>query len=98
MKAARVDANQPLITAALRQVGATVQPIHTVGKGCPDLLVGYRGENFLLELKDGDKRPSARKLTSFEAEWHETWRGKVFVVCDVKEALTAIGALRGTIS
>jgi DNA-binding NarL/FixJ family response regulator len=39
-RAAKVDANQTEITAALRQMGATVQHIHTVGKGCPDLLVG----------------------------------------------------------
>ncbi len=97
-RAARVDANQSEIVDALRKVGATVQPLHTVGKGCPDLLVGYRGENHVLELKDGSKPPSARKLTDDELEWHDSWRGRVFVVNDVREALIAIGALRGTIS
>ena len=91
--ARRVDTNQSTITAALRQVGASVQPIHTLGKGVPDLLVGYRGVNHVLEIKDGAKPPSAQKLTSDEAHWHATWRGRVIVVRSVDEALAAIGAL-----
>lgn len=97
-RAAKVDANQADIVAALRMAGATVQPLHAVGKGCPDLLVGYQRVNYLLEVKDGSKVPSAQKLTDDQVEWHELWRGHAAVVNDVKSALTAIGALRGTIS
>ena len=97
-RAAKVDANQADIVAALRMAGATVQPLHAVGKGCPDLLVGYQRVNYLLEVKDGSKVPSAQKLTEDQVEWHELWRGRSAVVNDVKSALTAIGALRGTIS
>ena len=68
-RAARIDRNQPDIIKALRYAGATVQPTHTLGKGCPDLLVGFRGENFLLEIKDGRKSPSHRKLTNDETTW-----------------------------
>lgn len=67
-RAARVDANQAAIAEALRSCGATVQLIHTVGKGCPDLLVGFGGINLLLEVKDGSKPPSKRKLTPDESE------------------------------
>ena len=97
-RAAKVDANQSDIVAALRMAGATVQPLHAVGKGCPDLLVGYQRVNYLLEVKDGSKVPSAQKLTEDQVEWHELWRGQSAVVNDVKSALLAIGALRGTIS
>lgn len=90
--ARKVDANQAAITAALRRVGASVQPLHTVGQGCPDLLVGYRGVNSVLEVKDGTKPPSAQKLTPDEANWHARWRGQVTIVRTVDEALTAIGA------
>jgi hypothetical protein len=31
-----------------------------VGRGVPDLLVGWRGTNLLLEVKDGNKPQSAR--------------------------------------
>lgn len=92
MRAAKVDANQSEIVAALRRVGATVQPLHTVGKGCPDLAVGWRGQTFLIEVKDGNKPPSARKLTDDQVEWHGGWKGQVAVVKSVDEALAAIGA------
>ena len=73
---------------ALRAAGATVQHLHTVGHGCPDILVGIRGcENYLLEIKDGAKPPSKRRLTKDEARWHRRWRGQVDVVKDVDEAL-----------
>jgi len=91
MRAAKIDANQPKIVNMLRLVGCSVQPLHRVGQGCPDLLVGYHGQNLLFEVKDGQKPPSARKLTPAEAEWHETWRGQVVTVSSVREALEAIG-------
>lgn len=90
-RAAKVDRNQPEIVAALRDVGASVQPLHSVGKGCPDLLVGFRGANYLLEVKDGRLAPSDRKLTAAQAEWHPAWRGHATVVKSVDEALKAIG-------
>lgn len=89
----RIDDNQPAIVAALRAVGATVQSLATVGKGCPDLLVSYRGVNHLLEVKDGAKPPSRRQLTPDEARWHQQWRGPVAVVTSEAEALAAIGAV-----
>lgn len=87
----RVDENQPEIVAALRKAGASVEPLHTVGKGCPDLMVGYRGDNFVLEVKDGRKPPSARGLTDAQIRWHMLWRGHVKIVNNVDEALAAIG-------
>ena len=90
-RAAAVDANQPEIVKALRDVGASVQHLHTVGKGCPDIAVGFRGKNYLLEIKDGSKPPSGRKLTTDEAEWHLKWGGAVSIVNTTNEALLAIG-------
>ncbi len=90
-RAAKVDRNQPEIVGALRAVGASVEPLHAVGKGCPDLLVGFRGVNHLLEVKDGSLPPSARKLTEAQQQWHPSWRGNVVVVKSVDEAMKAIG-------
>jgi hypothetical protein len=89
-RAAKVDANQAEIVAALRQIGASVQPLHAVGQGCPDLLVGWRGMVSLLEIKDGSKPPSARKLTPDQEKWHAAWRGQVAVVETVEQAIAAI--------
>ena len=68
-----------------------MQPLHTVGKGCPDLLCGVRGTNLLVEIKDGQKVPSARKLTPDEAAWHQSWRGQVAIVESVDDALLLVG-------
>ena len=91
MRAARVDGNQREIVQALREAGATVQHLHTVGKGCPDVLVGYRGANLLLELKDGSLPPSRQKLTADEEYWHTVWRGQVEIARSVEDALRIIG-------
>lgn len=89
-RAAKVDANQTEIVQALRQIGATVQSLAAVGNGCPDLLVGFRGKNWLLEIKDGNKPPSAQALTPHQVEWHRVWAGHVVVVNSVDSAIAAI--------
>lgn len=89
----RVDANQPEIVARLREVGASVTPTHEIGRGFPDLAVGFRGITYLVEVKDGSKPPSKRRLTPDEQEWHETWRGQVAIIETVDDALRLIGVL-----
>jgi hypothetical protein len=90
-RAARIDANQPEIVAALRGVGAAVQPLHTVGRGCPDLLVSHRMQTYLIEIKDGAKPPSARRLTQDQLDWHDAWRDTVHIVSTVADALRVLG-------
>lgn len=92
-RAARTDSNQTEIVEALRAIGCSVQSLASVGQGVPDLLVGFMKKNFLLEVKDGDKSPSQRRLTTDELLWHNGWNGKVAVVNNVKEALAAVGAV-----
>jgi len=89
-RAARVDENQGLIVKALRACGATVRII-TQGDGIPDLLVGYRGHTILMEVKDGNKPPSARQLTTAEQIFFDQWTGgKLFIVNSVEEALAVL--------
>ena len=90
-RAAKTDENQAEIVAALRLVGWSVLPLHAVGKGCPDLLVAKGEQTFLMEVKDGAKPPSARKLTPDQVEFHAAWRGRIVVVCSVREAMEAVG-------
>ena len=87
----RVDANQGEIVKALRQIpGCTVSSLAAVGKGMPDLLVGYMGTNYLLECKDGSKPPSQRKLTPDQVKWHGSWGGSVHIVTSHEDALEVI--------
>lgn len=88
--ASNVDANQGDIVDALRAIGATVELLHRVGGGVPDLLVGYRGTNHCLEVKDGSKAPSDRRLTPDQIRWHGAWRGRVHVVINTDEAIAVV--------
>jgi len=86
-RANRIDENQNDIVAALRKAGATVRVI-SQGEGIPDLLVGFRGETILLEVKDGNKPPSARTLTPAEKKFFDEWEGGLcMVVKSVEDAL-----------
>ncbi len=90
-RAAKIDANQPMIVEALRKAGATVQSLAAVGQGVPDLLVGYRNKTALVEVKDGSKCPSARQLTTEQQQWHQNWKGGTLaVVPDVEAALRVL--------
>ena len=82
----RVDGNQREIVAALRAAGCTVQHLHEVGHGCPDLLVGRGGENFLIEVKMPGKR-----LNSREWRWFGDWKGQVGIAWNVADALCIAG-------
>ena len=89
-RAARVDENQSDIVTALRAIGATVRVI-SQGDGIPDLLVGFMGKTILLEVKDGKKPPSARKLTPAEQKFFDEWRGgSLAIVNTVDEAIAAV--------
>jgi hypothetical protein len=90
-RASNLDSNHTAVVLALRAIGATVQSLASMHGGVPDLLVGYHGHNVLLEVKDGEKPPSARTLTREEVEWHETWGGQVDTVYTAEDAqLTVI--------
>ena len=51
MRAKRVDTNQKEIIHALRTFGAVIVDLSGVGKGCPYLLVGFKGKTYLIEVK-----------------------------------------------
>lgn len=91
---ARVDKNQPEIVRTFRQLGCTVEHLHAKGQGCPDLLVGVAGLNLVVEVKDGKKPPSARKLTRFQEWWFLTWQGQRCVIKSTDEAAALVKAAR----
>lgn len=86
--AKRTDHNQSEIVQALRAAGATVESLHEVGRGVPDLMVGFRGDTFLFEVKG----PRGR-LNALQVAWHGQWAGQVCVVRSAEEALRVVGAV-----
>ena len=75
MRAKRVDVNQKDIVHALKSFGATVVDLSGVGKGCPDLLVGFNNKTYLIEVK----RDGKAKFTPQQLQFNELWRGGMVV-------------------
>lgn len=88
--AARTDSNHQLIVKTLRDCGCSVQSLAALGEGVPDLLVARNGIMWLLEVKDGSKCPSQRKLTPAQQTWKATWKAPVKIVTTIAEALNAV--------
>ncbi len=80
----RRDGNEGPIIAALKAVGASVAQLS--GPNLPDLLVGYCGGNWLLEVKT----PKG-KLSDGQAIGFARWAGNINVVRSPEEALRRIG-------
>jgi hypothetical protein len=85
--AARIDANQAQIVSALRAAGAYVWII-----GLPvDLLVGYKGQTFLVEIKTSAKK----RLTTLQGDFFNKWSGSTLARIDSPDAaLRMIGLLK----
>ena len=86
----RVDDNQAGIHDRLFEWGCSVESIASVGKGCPDSLVGYMGENFIFEIKNPKRKPCERKLRDNQLEWHTNWKGHVNKIETFEEAVEII--------
>jgi len=89
---ARVDANQSEIVKALRKHGAHVL-ITSQLKNAFDILVGYKGKLYIVEIKDGSKVKSNRKLTQGEqkcADGFESVGVTYHVIESVEQALEMI--------
>jgi len=88
----KTDANQASIVSALRQVGASVVDLSAVGRGVPDLLVGFRGQTYLLEVKN---KLGRNRLTADQDVFLAWWHGvPPIIVYNESDALTAIDAVR----
>lgn len=86
-RAAKKDANHQEIVSALLRLGFSVMDTAAVGQGFPDLVVARAGVNFLVEIKDGGKPPSARRLTRDQIEFHSRWASRIVMLYSVEEAV-----------
>jgi hypothetical protein len=84
-RAAKRDANERAIINALASIGATVVQVSETG--FPDLVVGYSGITWLMEVKAPGKG-----LTADQQDFHKVWRGShIHMVESVEQAFRAIG-------
>jgi hypothetical protein len=82
--AQKPDSNQPEIVAGLEKMGCSVYDAHRVGE-IPDIIVGYRGWNTLMEIKI-----LGAKLKQSQKDWHRDWRGHSCVVHSLEEAIEVV--------
>lgn len=73
------DANHDELVSYAVRVGFTVLETHNLNDGL-DLLVGLCGLDQRIEIKDGAKVPSKRRLSAGEAQVFTVWRGRLPVV------------------
>lgn len=84
MRHGRRDTTHKEVRDALRSIGATVVDTGDVGGSFPDLVVGYRGKTFLVEVK-GPKTKVTDGQSAFAAEWRGA---QVVVLRSGHEAIT----------
>lgn len=83
-RAAKTDANHAEIVAHFRSHGWSVLNVSQL-KHCCDIFVSKGGETIAIEIKDGSKIPSARKLTEGEKKFKRCWQGKYAVIENTEE-------------
>jgi hypothetical protein len=96
-RAARRDTGEQDIIKAMRAEGAYVKVIND--EGLFDLLVAYTGPSgfqhtLLIEVKDGSKPPSARRLTPAEQKFHDEWPlSNLFIIISPEDAVALLRSL-----
>lgn len=93
-RAARVDANHAEVAEAYRMLGCSFLSLASLGRGAPDAAVGWAGLTSLIEIKDGKKPKSARKLTEDQEKFWETWKGGVRLIDSPQAVAEHVQVLR----
>ena len=86
-RAAKVDDNQNALVSIWRSMGISVAITSASHDGFPDVVLGYGGITVLVEIKDGNKPPSKRKLTPDQVKFHNEFKGAITVVETQEQAL-----------
>jgi Holliday junction resolvase len=86
-RAAKLDDNHHEVTDYLRKAGWDVYSTASLGHGFPDLIVHKGCTTALVEVKDGNKPESARKLTPDQIKFRENWSGIVVTALSGEDAL-----------
>ena len=86
MYAKRRDRNHQEVLQHLKAKGWAVTDLADLGNGVGDLLVSRQGFAAIVEVKDGAKPPSARKLTPKELAFARNYLGPYIVATTPEQA------------
>lgn len=90
----RVDKNQKAMVKVFRDLGAAVTHTHTVGKGFTDIVIAVQWLNCVVEIKDGSKPPSGRRLSPDEQTFFGWWPGLKAVCCNTEDAQAIVARMK----
>ena len=85
----RKDEIQDVVVSYLRASGVSVS---VIGKPV-DLMIGFRGKTWPLELKSGHKG-YAKALNERQQKFKDNWSGEVLVFHSLQDAIDWIGAVK----
>jgi len=77
------DANHADVAGWFRDLGCSVFDTSALGGGFPDLVVGVKGLNFMVEVKTAHG-----KLTKDQRDLFAVWRGKIHVVSTMDDCIS----------
>ena len=83
-RANRKDANHRQVINEFRRLGWQVLDTADL-KNAFDILVSKRMVTVCIEIKDGEKPPSARRLTAGEQNFKDNWRGNYKIIKSLQE-------------
>jgi Holliday junction resolvase len=86
---ARIDKNHKSIVECFRKLGCSVLSLSSQGKGCPDLLISYQKQCYLVEVKD-----TGGKLRESQKAFMRNWGSPVYVVHSTNEVVSLLNKLR----
>jgi hypothetical protein len=69
------DANHGALRKAWRRLGASWLDLVPIDGGEPDALLGWRGQNRLVEIKSPLGSTTQRRPRANQIRWHRAWRG-----------------------
>ena len=88
--AKKVDLNHADVVKTLRSLGASVFDASKVGKGFPDIVVGYKNNTILVEIKSGENK----KFTPTQLKFMSEWKGSSIIrINDIDGAIRLIKML-----
>ena len=87
MRGKRVDENQKAILDDLKRLHINYFVASDVGAGFPDIVIGFRGINWFIEIKT-----ETGKQTKSQIKFEKEWQGQYAICRSTEQVLEVIGA------
>jgi hypothetical protein len=82
VRSRRADDNHAALRDGFRRLGGSWLDLVPESGGEPDALLGWRGQNVLVEIKNPLGSAAARRPRAKQVEWHRAWRGRPVAVVE----------------